>query len=120
MDGERQMERQKRAREPFIKVVASAAERAEIKRLAGAARMSVSAYLRTLGLSWIPKSTLDCQAVLALARINADQGRLGGLLKMWLSERPGEGAPTIDVRRLLKEIEDTQVELRATFRTLKC
>jgi hypothetical protein len=67
IDRERQMERRKRAQEPFIKVVATAAERAEIKRLAGAACMSVSAHIRALGLSWILKSKLGCQAVLALA-----------------------------------------------------
>jgi hypothetical protein len=113
------MERRKRIREPFIKVVASAAERAEIKRLAWAASLSMSAYLRTLGLNWKPKSTLDCRAILALAKVNADQGRLGGLLKLWLSERPGQGAPTTDVRRLLKEIENAQAELRGVLDKLK-
>lgn len=109
------MKRPKRVREPFIKVVASAAERTEIKRLAGAASLSTSAYLRTLGLAWLPKSTLDCQTVLALSKVIADQGRLGGLLKLWLSERPGVGAPTTDVRRLLREIEETQAELRGVI-----
>lgn len=112
------MEHPKRIREPVIKVVASAAERAEIKRLADAARLPLSAYLRTLGLNWQPKSTLDHQAVLALAKVNADQGRLGGLLKLWLSERPNQGAPATEVRRLLKEIEDAQAEIQSLIERL--
>lgn len=112
------MEHPKRIREPVIKVVASAAERAEIKRLADAARLPLSTYLRTLGLNWQPKSTLDHQAVLALAKVNADQGRLGGLLKLWLSERPNQGAPATEVRRLLKEIEDAQAEIQSLIERL--
>lgn len=79
---------------------------------AGACDLSISAYLRTLGLGYQPKSTLDAQAVLSLLKINADQGRLGGLLKLWLTERPNVGASGFDVRRLLREIESTQAKLR--------
>jgi hypothetical protein len=53
-----------------------------------------------------------------LVRVNADQGRLGGLLKLWLVERPGEGASTVDVRRLLQQIEETQAELRRLVQRL--
>jgi len=51
-------------------------------------------------------------------RVNADQGRLGGLLKLWLSDRPGDGASTSDVRRLLREIEETQITLRKLVQRL--
>jgi hypothetical protein len=51
-------------------------------------------------------------------KVNADQGRLGGLLKLWLTERPGDGASTRDVRRVLQEIEATQAELRRLVQRL--
>jgi hypothetical protein len=94
-----------------LKVSVTEAERDRIHELAAITRLSVSSYLRTLGLGWEPRSTLDHQAVLALAKVNADQGRLGGLLKLWLSERPGQGASTFEVRRLLGEIETAQARL---------
>lgn len=79
-------------------------ERVEIERLAAATSLSVSAYLRTLGLAYQPKSTLDAGRVRELLKACGDLGRLGGLLKLWLVERPGQGAPEIDVRRLLDQI----------------
>jgi hypothetical protein len=97
-----------KSRSPIIKVVATLEETAEIKRKASAARLPVSAYLRTLGLGWTPRSTLDHQAILELGKINADLGRLGGLLKLWLSGRSNEGAPAADVRQVLRQIEASQ------------
>jgi len=93
-------------------------ERGRIVELAETTRLSVSSYLRALGQGYMPKSTLDHQAVLALARVSADQGRLGGLLKLWLSEKPGQGASVGDVRRLLHQIELVQEELRQLVRRL--
>jgi hypothetical protein len=101
-----------------LRVVVSGAERAEIEERAGNTGLSVSAYLRGLGIGHEPKSLIDVQAVKFLVKLGADQGRLGGLLKLWLSTRPGEGAPTPDVRRLLKEIEDTQAKLRGLVQRL--
>ena len=68
-----------------LKVFVSERERAEIETRAAATGLSVSAYLRNLGLGFQPHSTLDQEALLALLKVNADQGRLGGLFKLWLS-----------------------------------
>lgn len=94
-----------------MKVSVSASERAEIEARATAAGLSVSSYLRAAGLGHPVRSALDHEAVTALAKVNADQGRLGGLLKLWLASRPGEGASEREVRRLLGEIEALQGEL---------
>lgn len=91
-----------------IYVWATAEERAEIQRLALATGMSQSGYLRTVGLGYEPASAFDADAVLALARIHADQGRLGGLLKMSLSQ--GEGASN-DFSALVRELRETQAKL---------
>ena len=108
-------EERRRAR---VKVSLSAAERAAVEERAVATGRSISALLRDAALGIEPKSILDLQAVQALVKVNADQGRLGGLLKLWLSDRPGEGASTADVRRLLREIEETQVTLRKLVQRL--
>lgn len=93
-------------------------ERAQIETRAQGASLTVSSYLRTLGTGYAPKSTLDQDAILTLVKVHADQGRLGGLLKLWLSEKPGQGAPVFDVRRLLREIEAAQARLKEIVRRL--
>jgi hypothetical protein len=107
-----------RPRPDVLRVVVSGAERAAIEERAGGMGRSVSAFLRELGTGYQPQSLLDRQAVQDLVRVNADQGRLGGLLKLWLAERPGQGARAADVRQLLQQIEATQVELRRLVQRL--
>ena len=101
-----------------IKVYVSLEERERLIERASGCDLPLSAYLRRLGIGHQPKSTIDAQAVLLLLKVNADQGRLGGLLKLWLSDRPGTGAPAFDVRRLLGQIEATQLRLRSLVRRL--
>jgi hypothetical protein len=110
---------ERRVRPGPLKVVVSTAERAAIIERAKACDLSVSAYLRTLGTGFEPKSTLDNQSISHLLKALADLGRLGGLLKLWLSERPGQGASTIDVRRLLRQIEAHQVQMKGIIERLK-
>jgi hypothetical protein len=83
-------------------------ERATIERLAKTTGLSVSTYLRTLGMAYEPKSILDAQHVLELLKACGDLGRLGGLLKLWLVEKPGQGAPVAEVRRLLEQIQEAR------------
>jgi hypothetical protein len=94
-----------------LQVVVDSRERQLIKVRAKAAGLSVSAYLRNTGLGHPIKSVLDYEAAMELAKLNGDQGRLGGLLKLWLVDRPGRGVPEIDVRRLLERIGDLQGRL---------
>lgn len=105
------MQRETRDRLRQLRVVVSASERAKIEQRAKEAGLSVSAYLRTAGLGNPIRSTLDYAAALELAKVNGDQGRLGGLLKLWLVDRPGRGVPEIEVRRLLDRIGDLQGKL---------
>jgi hypothetical protein len=105
------MERATRERKRHLKVVVSARERARIQERAKVAGLSVSAYLRASGLGHPIRSVLDYDAVRDLAKVNGDQGRLGGLLKLWLEDRPGRGAPEIEVRRLLQRIGELQGRL---------
>jgi hypothetical protein len=83
----------------------------EIKTNAQAAKLSNSEFLRNLGQGYEPKSAFDSDAIQQLAKLHADQGRLGGLLKLWLSEKNGEGAPGKSVRSLLEQIESLQMDI---------
>lgn len=60
-------------------------EEEAIKANAKATGLTVAGYLRNVGLGYQPKSILDHKAIADLAKVNADLGRLGGLLKMWLA-----------------------------------
>jgi hypothetical protein len=75
-----------------LRVVVSANERADNEARPGGG-LSASDYLRAAGLGHPVKSMLDHAAVSDLAKVNGDKGRLGGLLKLWLVDRPEKGAP---------------------------
>ena len=93
----------------LTKVRVSDEEKARIENNAESCSMTVSAFMRNLALGYEPKSTLDCKDVLALAKISGDQGRLGGLLKMLLTNDEKVTEANISViNNLLGQIELTQ------------
>jgi len=94
-------------------VTVNGEERAAIKANAKAAGLSVSAYLRAVGLGYEVRSVLDHQHVLEVIRARGDLGRVGGLLKLWLSERADEGAAASDVRRVLERLEGAIEDVRS-------
>lgn len=102
----------RRDRQRPLRVLVSDDERAEIERRAGIAGLSISAFLRAAGLHEPIRSALDYEAVLELARVSADMGRLGGLIKLWLAEQRGKGASVIDVNRALRETREIQDRIR--------
>lgn len=96
----------------LTKVRVTEKEQERIKQNSDACSMTVSAFIRVVALGYEPKSTLDCDSVLTLAKVNADQGRLAGLLKMWLTNEERHDAVTYAaVKKLLFEIEEAQGEL---------
>ena len=56
-----------------------------IKENAAQAGLATAVYLRRLALGYEIKSAIDKQHIIELSKINADLGRLGGLLKLWLT-----------------------------------
>lgn len=100
-----------RDRKRPLKVVVSDQERALIENKAQECRLSVSAYLRNVGTGYQPGSRFDREALRELVKLHADQGRLGGLLKLWLAEKKGEGTNASEVRSVLRQIESLQMEL---------
>jgi hypothetical protein len=99
-----------RGKRPFP-VLMTPEERVTIERNAAAKGLSTSAYLRTLGLGYEPKSILDTEQVYGLLKLGGDLVRLGGLLKSWLNEQPGRGLPENDVRQLLAQIMETRTQI---------
>ena len=94
-------------------------EEETIKKMAASAGLSVAAYLRNVGLGYQVRGILDNKRVEELARINGDLGRLGGLLKLWLTDDPRThqfGESTI--RALLSKIEDTQDKMHEVMRAV--
>ncbi|MFZ3287942.1 MAG: conjugal transfer transcriptional regulator TraJ [Telluria sp.] len=94
-------------------------EEQQIKRNAAAAGRSVAAYLRNVGLGYEVRGILDNRRVEELARINGDLGRLGGLLKLWLTnDTRTEDFGEATIRALLSKIEDTQDKMHAVMRAV--
>lgn len=75
-------------------------------------------YMRNVGIGYQIQGIIDADLVLKLAKINGDQGRLGGLLKLWLtnSEKLGPHDPA-HMRRIIQgaldRIVTMQIELLA-------
>lgn len=101
---------------PPIKVYCLPDERAAVQAKADAAGLSLSAYLLRVGMGYEIQGILDHRRVHDLAKVNGDLGRLGGLLKLWLTNdaRVAEFTPAT-IRALLGKIEATQDDLRAVM-----
>lgn len=76
---------EKRRYSKRIQVVVSDEEFKKIVEASASVGLSQSAYLRELGLGYSPSPVYDLEAIEKLMKLNADQGRLGGLIKMWLT-----------------------------------
>lgn len=104
-----------------IKVRVSKEEKAQLQALADACSCSIPALLRNTGLGHQVKSTLDQQAVLSLIALHADLGRVGGLLKLWLTrDDPGAGTGVGrgEIRTLVDQLRQTQEQLKAQIMSL--
>ena len=87
-------------------------EKQLIEEQARRAGMSIARFLRDVGQGYRIGGVVDYEQVRELARINGDLGRLGGLLKLWLTndERTAQfGEATL--RAVLSRIEATQDQM---------
>lgn len=108
---------QQRKRTHHLRVPVFPEEQQRIEEMASQAGRSVAAYLRDVGQSYPIRGVMDYEKVRELAAINGDLGRLGGLLKLWLTNDPKTahfGESTI--RALLARIEKTQDDMTAVMR----
>ncbi|MFS2024880.1 conjugal transfer transcriptional regulator TraJ [Massilia sp. CT11-137] len=112
-------QRRTRKNTPPVKVYCLPEERTQLQASASAARKSLSTYLLNVGLGYPVRNILDQRCVEDLLRVNADMGRLGGLLKLWLTNDERTAAfSESTIRALLAKIEATQDELLDVVRAV--
>lgn len=101
-----------RKRTTHIMVRVSPDEKKAIKKAAAFCDLSAPAYMRELGLAYEPKSNIDIQAFEKLAQLHGDLGRVGGLLKMWLSDSGKSGfGRHLNIPELIDELLVLQKEI---------
>ena len=76
-------------------------------------------YLRDCGMERPLRSLAEQRVFSVLSQLNADQGRLGGLLKLWLTEeeRSAQGWNR-DIKELLEGIKLNQEQISAALGSL--
>jgi hypothetical protein len=97
-------------REKSLRVYLNDTDRKIIEQRAAYSNLSVSSYMRKAGLGLRPRSAIDRVTAMELLKVNGDLGRLGGLLKLWLSE--GGNSEVSDIRKVLQKIDSTMDEIR--------
>lgn len=113
---------EKRQRHGVIRIRVTELEASQIQEKAASCSMSEPAFLRMLGTGFVPKSRLDQKAIAQLAKVSAEQARLGGLLKFTILEYRKEkqeftAIPSID--GILGDIQSAQAELRSILISLR-
>ncbi len=106
---------QTRIRKQCIKVWVDEQEKRDIEDNAKGCNHSASSYLRNLGVGYTPKSMIDHKSVGDLMQLNGDLGRLGGLLKMLLSNEEsfvGHEDKMVEVSSLLNGLNDLRNDIR--------
>jgi len=108
-----------RRRERDLRVPVRPDEAEVIEAQARAVGMTVAAYLRAVGSGYQPRAIVDREQVNEMLR--GDLGRLGGLLKLWLSDDAKlaaleRGQIRHVILSALRRIEENQAELRAAVR----
>lgn len=102
-----------------IKVYCLPEEREAISANAKAAGMSLSSFLLAIGQGYRVTGVTDYERVRELARINGDLGRLGGLLKWWLTDdEKTAGFDCQTIRQLLARIEANQEEMAQVMKQI--
>lgn len=112
---------QTRVRKKAIYVWVKEDEKEQIESNAKACNKSASSFLRDLGMGYVPKSMIDHDAVGDLMQLNGDLGRLGGLLKMWLTNEEdfrGREGEALEVTTLLSRINELREEIREKVRSV--
>ena len=116
MDTAHMKPRQKTNRKDYqpIKVYCFPDERQAIEQQAHSTGLSKSSYLLRVGMGYPIRSIVDHHQVEELVKINGDLGRLGGLLKLWLSsEKSIGGIDARTIRETLKKIDGAQDHMLA-------
>jgi hypothetical protein len=101
-----------------VKVYVTPEEKARIAANAAACGRSVSAYARVLAAGYEPKPRVDLSGMAEVFKLHADLGRLGGLMKMLLTNDErlndmGRDMAAVTIDGVLVDIRATMANLRA-------
>ncbi len=114
---------ERRVRTHLLQVRLTTSELNDVRIRAGMCGVSTASFVRAVALGEKLKVVADQRAVLELIRLRADMGRLGGLLKLWLTNEErfdkerGE-LSVADVRDVLHRIEATEEQIREVVERL--
>lgn len=101
-----------RKRTKLVQVRATPQEKMALRARADGFGVSIGELCRRAIFDSVPKSRVDQNAIMELAEMRADLGRLGGLLKGWLAGSFNQPPPGIRTRDelvvLLRKIETAQ------------
>lgn len=100
-----------------VKVYLTPEEHQCLVRQSSKVKLSMSTYAKRLCLGYEIKSMVEQEAVLALIRLKAELGRLGGLLKHELREQRLARTPAIT--SIINEIADNKNIIMEKIRELK-
>ena len=106
-----------------LKVYCSKDEREQIIRNALATGKTVSEYMRNVSMGYRVPSNINAEQARELVRLKGDMGRLGGLLKLLLSNEERFDGMTgerlqFETIKLLNEILENQNQVRQAIREL--
>lgn len=90
-----------------IPIRVTPAEKSRLLELSQAHGLKLSEYMRQAGLVQEITSRTEVETVLQLAKINADQARLGNLLKLAIDMENN-----VEIEQLIAEIRQTQQQLK--------
>lgn len=110
------MKSENRKRNIKICIRVTSEEYTKIKDIADATAQSKSSYLRNIGTGYQPHGRIDQLSIKELMKINADLGRLGGLLKhLFFSKHDASSDNTSsfkpEVNNLLREFKKIKDQL---------
>ena len=92
-------------------------EEITIKANAANSGLTIAEYLRRLGLGYTIQGLIDKEQILQLVKINADLGRLGGLLKLWLTN--DERLAHFDFRTIVTLLDRIRLTQEALLEAVK-
>lgn len=99
-----------------IRVPVTTEQYDRIQSNADAVGLGLAGYLRQVGIGYTPSSVVDQDKVDTLHQAMANLGRLGGLLKLWLTD--DEKLAAYPEARMRKAIPDTLQQIRRNQATL--
>lgn len=103
--------REENLREQSMRFRVTSEEWQEIMERAESTGLTLSGYLRAAALNHQVRSVYDLEAIADLVKVNGDLGRVAGLLKLWLAEKPGQGAKRFEVDQMMRDFRALQGKL---------